>query len=107
MKIKVLLTGRLFIKSFQYPLPVRSDVALYMYLFLWIIRKFTSLSLYFLVADWFHATRAFEVIGILLSLAAVIFLVLYTCVPKTSGSKIVAILTAITLFGAGKNVSIS
>ncbi|KAK3087285.1 hypothetical protein FSP39_004133, partial [Pinctada imbricata] len=48
----------------------------------------------------FAAVRTFEAIGFLATLGAIFFLILYTCVPKTSGSKIVAILTTLALFGA-------
>lgn len=55
-----------------------------------------------LVPDWFESTRVFEAIGLIAAIVGLLFLVLYTCVSKTSGNKIVAFLTAILTLGTGK-----
>lgn len=54
-----------------------------------------------LVPDWFESTRVFEAIGLIAAIVGLLFLVLYTCVSKTSGNKIVAFLTAILTLGTG------
>lgn len=54
-----------------------------------------------LVSDWFESTRVFEAIGLIAAIVGLLFLVLYTCVSKTSGNKIVAFLTAILTLGTG------
>lgn len=51
--------------------------------------------------DWFESTRVFEAIGLVAAIVGLVFLVLYTCVSKTSGNKIVAFLTAILTLGTG------
>ncbi|XP_048728210.1 uncharacterized protein LOC125646103 [Ostrea edulis] len=51
--------------------------------------------------DWFESVRVFEAIGLVAALVGLLFLVLYTCVSKTAGNKIVALLTAILTLGTG------
>ncbi|XP_061183274.1 uncharacterized protein LOC133191542 [Saccostrea echinata] len=51
--------------------------------------------------DWFESVRVFEAIGLVAALVGLVFLVLYVCVSKTSGNKIVALLTAIVTLGTG------
>uniref|UniRef100_A0A8W8NF26 Uncharacterized protein n=1 Tax=Magallana gigas TaxID=29159 RepID=A0A8W8NF26_MAGGI len=53
------------------------------------------------IPDWFESTRVFEAIGLIAAIVGLLFLVLYTCVSKTSGNKIVAFLTAILTLGTG------
>lgn len=53
------------------------------------------------LSDWFESTRVFEAIGLIAAIVGLLFLVLYTCVSKTSGNKIVAFLTATLTLGTG------
>ncbi|XP_062600043.1 uncharacterized protein LOC134261639 [Saccostrea cucullata] len=51
--------------------------------------------------DWFESVRVFESVGLVAAIISLVFLVLYTCISKTAGNKIVALLTAIITLGAG------
>ncbi|XP_062583352.1 uncharacterized protein LOC134261640 [Saccostrea cucullata] len=51
--------------------------------------------------DWFESVRVFEAIGLVAALVGLVFLLLYVCVSKTAGNKIVALLTAIITLGTG------
>lgn len=52
-----------------------------------------------ILSDWFESVRTFEAIGFIASIVTVLFVILYVCVSKTSGSKIVAILSSLLSIG--------
>jgi len=50
--------------------------------------------------SWLEATQAFEVLGFIAGLAALVLIILYIFVPATSGKRIVFILTLVMCFAA-------
>lgn len=50
--------------------------------------------------SWFEAVQAFEVIGFIAAIVALILIILYIFVPATAGKKIVFILTLLATFAA-------
>ncbi|XP_060555712.1 uncharacterized protein LOC132716451 isoform X1 [Ruditapes philippinarum] len=49
---------------------------------------------------WFEATQAFETLGFIAAIVALVLIVLYVFVPQTSGKKIVFILAMLACFAA-------
>jgi hypothetical protein len=54
------------------------------------------------ISGWFEATQAFETLGFIAAIVALVLIVLYVFVPQTSGKKIVFILAMLACFAAGK-----
>ena len=54
------------------------------------------------ISGWFEATQAFETMGFIAAIVALVLIVLYVFVPQTSGKKIVFILAMLACFAAGK-----
>ncbi|XP_060555713.1 uncharacterized protein LOC132716451 isoform X2 [Ruditapes philippinarum] len=50
--------------------------------------------------SWFEATQAFETLGFIAAIVALVLIVLYVFVPQTSGKKIVFILAMLACFAA-------
>lgn len=50
--------------------------------------------------SWFEATQAFETLGFIAALAALVLIVLYIFVPQTSGKRIICILSMLACFAA-------
>ncbi|KAL3887853.1 hypothetical protein ACJMK2_000242 [Sinanodonta woodiana] len=50
--------------------------------------------------SWFEATQAFETLGFIAALAALVLIVLYIFVPQTSGKRIIGILSMLACFAA-------
>jgi hypothetical protein len=54
------------------------------------------------ISGWFEATQAFETLGFIVAIFALVLIVLYVFVPQTSDKKIVFILAMLACFAAGK-----
>lgn len=52
------------------------------------------------LASWFEAVQAFETLGFIAGIVALILIILYVFVPATSGKKIVSILSMLAAFAA-------
>ncbi|XP_060555718.1 uncharacterized protein LOC132716451 isoform X7 [Ruditapes philippinarum] len=61
---------------------------------LWSYSGYTNLP------SWFEATQAFETLGFIAAIVALVLIVLYVFVPQTSGKKIVFILAMLACFAA-------
>ena len=61
---------------------------------------------YFSVDNWFQAVRTFECFGVIGSIAVIVFVALYICVGRCSGSKCIAILNVILCLATGKVIVI-
>lgn len=59
---------------------------------------------FLLVSGWFEATQAFETLGFIAAIVALVLVILYIFVPQTSGKRIVFILGMVACFAAGNLV---
>ncbi|CAC5373819.1 unnamed protein product [Mytilus coruscus] len=59
------------------------------------------------VGDWFTATRTFECFGLIGSIACLVFIGIFICVGRCSGSKCIAVFNVILLLGTGACILIA